>query len=158
MPYLCIRIKTDKNMKRTIAFFAALLLALAPAAADNDKAVTTDQLPAAARELISNYFPGEKVAYAKLERDFPESGYEVVFTSSRKLEFKRNGQWKKISCRYSAVPEQLVPAGMMAKVRELYPDATVTEIERDRRSTELKLNNRIELTFDRKGLLMEIDN
>lgn len=145
-------------MKKTSALFAAIMLALAPAAADNDKAVTVDQLPAAARELISTYFPDEKVAYAKLERDFPESRYEVVFTSSRKLEFKRNGQWTKISCRYSNVPEELVPAGMMAKVREFYPEATVTEIERDRRSTELKLNNRIEMTFDRKGLLMEIDN
>ena len=47
---------------------------------------------------------------------------------------------------------------MMAKVREFYPEAAVTEIERDRRSTELKLNNRIEMTFDRKGLLMKIDN
>ena len=81
-----------------------------------------------------------------------------MFTSSRKLEFKRNGQWTKISCRYSNVPEELVPAGMMAKVREFYPEAAVTEIERDRRSTELKLNNRIEMTFDRNGLLMEIDN
>ena len=97
-------------MKKTFALFAAIMLALAPAAADNDKAVTVDQLPAAARELYQHLLPREKVAYAKLERDFPESRYEVVFTSSRKLEFKRNGQWTKISCRYSNVPEELVPA------------------------------------------------
>ena len=135
-----------------------MLLSAIPAAADNDRAVTIDQLPAAAREFISENFPGEQVAYAKLERDFPESRYEVVFTSARKLEFKRNGEWTKIDCRYSSVPEDAVPPQIRAKVLELFPGASIIEIERDRRETEIKLDNRMEMKFDRRGLLIEIDD
>ena len=120
--------------------------------------MTIDQLPAAAREFIAENFPGEQVAYAKLERDFPESRYEVVFTSARKLEFKRNGEWTKIDCRYSSVPEDAVPPQIRAKVLELFPGASIIEIERDRRETEIKLDNRMEMKFDRRGLLIEIDD
>lgn len=135
-----------------------MLLAAVPAAADNDKAVTLDQLPRAAKEFIADYFPGEKAAYAKLERDFPESRYEVVFTSASKLEFKRNGEWTKISCRYSAVPEDVVPPQVTAKVLELFPGAVIIEIERDRRETDIKLDNRREMKFDRRFNLIEIDD
>ena len=51
-----------------------------------------------------------------------------------------------------------MPAPINAKVQELYPGAVVVGIDRDKRDTEVKLNNRMELTFDRNYLLMDIDD
>ena len=82
----------------------------------------------------------------------------TVFTGSAKVEFRGNGEWKEVDCRYAAVPAGIVPAPINAKVQELYPGAVVVGIDRDKRDTEVKLNNRMELTFDRNYLLMDIDD
>ena len=131
-----------------------MLLSAIPAAADNDRAVTIDQLPAAAREFIAENFPGEQVAYAKLERDFPESRYEVVFTSARKLEFKRNGEWLKVEAKYRAVPEEIVPEQIAEYVRTHFPGVMVKEIAKERKEYEVELSNSLELKFDRKAFFL----
>ena len=143
---------------RMILLSGALMLAVLPASADNDRAVSVEQLPQKARAFISQYFSGEKVAYAKRDREFMETKYEVVFTGSAKVEFRGNGEWKEVDCCYAAVPAGIVPAPINAKVQELYPGAVVVGIDRDKRDTEVKLNNRMELTFDRNYLLMDIDD
>ena len=76
------------------------LLTISPAYADHDRAVTTEQMPRQAQEFIARYFPGEKIAYAKKESDFFEVIYEVMFTNGSKVEFRRNGAWKEVDCRY----------------------------------------------------------
>lgn len=115
---------------RMILLSGALMLAVLPASADNNRAVSVEQLPQKARAFISQYFSGEKVAYAKREREFMETKYEVVFTGSAKVEFRGNGEWKEVDCRYAAVPAGIVPAPINAKVQELYPGAVVVGIDR----------------------------
>lgn len=44
------------------------------------------------------------------------------------------------------------------KVQELYPGAAVIKIERDKQEVEVKLNNGMELTFDRSHNLIGIDD
>ena len=146
-------------MKKTMILLAgALLLAASPASADNDRAISVEQLPQKARQFIMQHFPKEKVAYAKREREFLETKYEVVFTGSAKVEFLGNGEWKEVDCRYTAVPEGIVPAPILAKTQELYPGTNVVNIDRDKRDIEVKLNNRMELTFDLKYNLVGIDD
>lgn len=146
-------------MKKTIALLASIMLAIPiSASTDDDRPIKVTEMPAAAREFISTYFPSETVALAKEEREFHGPNYEVVFTSGTKLEFGRDGSWTKISCRYSTVPEGIVAAELARKAKELYPDSQIIGIEKERRSTEIKLDNRMELTFDRNGNLIDIDD
>ena len=42
-------------------------------------------------------------------------------------------------------------------IRAQYPDAQVTKIERDHRETDVKLTNRVELTFNKHMQLVDID-
>lgn len=143
---------------RMILLISVLLLTVSTASADNDRAVSMEQLPKKAHAFISQYFPREKVAYAKREHEFMETKYEVVFTGSAKVEFLRNGEWKEVDCRYKTVPEGIVPKAILAKVQELYPGAVIIGIERDKRDIEVKLDNRMELTFDKNCLLIDIDD
>ncbi len=134
------------------------MLGTATVHADNDRAIAINQLPQKAQEFIQTHFKTEKVAYAKMERDFLETRYDVVFTSGKKVEFLKNGDWKEVNCRYSTVPDGIVPAQIMAKIKELYPDVTVREIDRDKHDYEVKLSNRMELTFDLQFNLIDIDD
>lgn len=146
--------------KATILVLCMMLLPVfgARAEADHDRPIPFNEMPAVSKDFISRYFPEETPALVKMERDFPELSYEVIFTGGIKLEFDRRGEWTKVSCRYSAMPEGIVPAPMEAKARDLYPGAAIVEAERDRRELEIKLNNGMELTFSTDGRLINIDD
>ena len=137
---------------------AALTLGSYTACADNDRPISVDQLPQKAQQFIKQHFPKEKIAFAKQERDFMEITYEVVFTSSTKVEFTKDGNWKEVDCKYSTVPVAIIPAQIKNYVSQHYPDTSVVQIDRDKRDYEVKLTNGLELTFDLKFNLIDIDD
>lgn len=146
-------------MKKLMILSAILVtFGINTACADNDKPITVTQLPQTAQQFIKTHFPKEKVAFAKLERDFLETTYEVLFTNSTKVEFYKDGEWKEVDCKYSTVPAKIVPAQIAQYVAQNYPDAQVVQIDRDRRDYEVKLTNGWELTFDLKFNLIDIDD
>lgn len=97
-----------KNTRKMMAFLIGItLLTISPAYADHDRAVTTEQMPRQAQEFIARYFPGGKNRLRKKrERFFPEVIYEVMFTNGSKVEFRRNGAWKEVDCRYRRYPQE----------------------------------------------------
>ncbi|MBP3356994.1 MAG: PepSY-like domain-containing protein [Rikenellaceae bacterium] len=137
---------------------AALLFVSATARAGHDRPIKTQQLPAATRQFIAEYFPDQQVALAKEERDILELSYEVVFTNGAKAEFLRNGEWKEVDCKYGALPGKLIPPQIAAHLSQHYPDASAVRIERDRRKWEIELDNGLELTFDSRFNLTGIDD
>ncbi|BFK46655.1 PepSY-like domain-containing protein [Alistipes sp. i18-0019-D1] len=147
-------------MKTSIPILAALLL-LGPSAAHagRDKAVSLGELPRRAQQFIREHFPAEEVAYAaRKEREAFDAKYEVVFVGGMKVEFYRNGTWKEVDCRGRSIPKGVVPVPILNKVRELYGDVAVQEIDHDRRDFEVRLANGLELTFDLRYRLLEIDD
>jgi len=146
-------------MKKFIIYAViALIFGTSTAYADNDRPINVSQLPQKAQQFIKQHFSDEKVAYAKKERDLLKTKYEVVFTSGSKIEFSKDGEWKEIDCKYSKVPDAIVPQRIMEFVTTNYKGAAITEIDCDRRDYEIKLSNGLELTFDLKFNLIEIDD
>lgn len=143
--------------KYIILAIAALTMGITAAHADNDRAIKAEQLPKAAQEFIQKFFPKQKVALAKEESDFLDKSYEVLFVDGNKVEFTRNGEWKEVSCKFSAVPDGIVPPQIMQYINDNYAGAKVLEIDRDKRDIELKLSNRTELTFDLQFNIIDID-
>ena len=74
-------------MKQIILLFACLFALQGLAKADDDRAITVDQLPQKAQEFIQKYFPKNEISLAKMEKDFWEKKYEVVFVNGEKAEF-----------------------------------------------------------------------
>ena len=141
-------------MKKLMILTTILMaLGISTACADNDKPIAVTQLPQKAQLFIKTHFPKEKVALAKLERDFLETRYEVVFTNGSKV-----GEWKEVECKYSAVPTAIIPAQIASYVSQNYPDTQIVQIDRDKRDYEVKLTNRLELTFDLNFNLIGIDD
>lgn len=145
-------------MKKILFVFAAMMMFAGIASADNDRIVPYENLPAKAQEFVKKYFPSEKVSYVKEEADFMELSYEVVFAQGTKVEFTGQGEWKEVDCRYSTLNEDLVPAQIRSYVRQNFPDTKFVKIEKGYRDYEVKLTNRLELTFDLNFNLVDIDD
>jgi len=148
-------------MKKTILAIIIALISLvafqANAVAGNDKPITVSQLPAAAQQIIKKHFRGKKVALAKQDTGIFDKSYEVVFTSGENIEFDRKGNWTEIDCKLSAVPAALVPVKIARYVKSNYPGAKILKIERDSKEYEVKLSNRMELTFNKSFHITDID-
>lgn len=145
-------------MKRIILSLAAIIMTAGAVFADNDKPITVDQLPATAKQFITTYFSGAKVSLAKMETEIFDKSYEVVFTDGNKVEFNSKGEWKDVDCKFTQVPERIVPQQIKTYVVTNYKDVKIVEIDRDRRDYEVKLSNGLELKFDLKFNLIDIDN
>ena len=146
-------------MKRILFVLATVFsLGVFNANADNDKIITKEMLPVDAQSFINTYFGELKISYAKLERDLFENSYEVVFTDGVKLEFNRKGEWEDVDCRYGEVPAAIIPVNIAEYVKAYYPDAKILRIERHRYGYEVKLSNRLELTFNKNFRIVDIDN
>lgn len=126
--------------------------------ADSDKPISFDKLPTEARTLVQKYFPKEKVTLVKSEIGLFEKSYDIIFTSGTKIEFNNSGKWTEISCKGTAVPSALVPAAISKYVKENYPNTKIIGIEKDHNQYDVKLSNKIELEFDKKYRLTDIDD
>ncbi len=145
-------------MKKILFAVTAMFMFAGAAFADDDRIIQFDQLPAKAKEFVKQYFPDEKVSYVKEEADFMELSYEVVFAKGSKVEFNGQGIWKEVDCRYSTLNEALVPVQIREYVKKNFPDVQFVKIEKGYRDYEVKLTNRLELTFDANFNLIDIDD
>lgn len=152
-------------MKKFIAFIAAsaaLVVATVACAgtakADDDKVIAFEQLPVMAQSFIKENFTEKKVSFVKQDRDFVEVSYEVVFADAVRLEFDSDGEWTEIDQRNSQVDSRFIPVPVLEYVSANYPDAYIVKIERDNRGTEIRLTNGLELSFDKNGNLVDIDD
>lgn len=154
-----INIKKDRIMKKFFLVAFTLFVALSNVKADErDRLITKEQLPAAAQSLLTTHFSNLKISLVKEDREFISRNYEVIFTDGTKVEFTRNGEWKELDCRKDAVPAALIPAEIKNFVTERYPDAKILQIDRDNNDYEIKLSNKLELTFDKKFNIIDIDD
>ncbi len=149
-------------MKRIIQTALVALVCLVTfqvsAFADNDKPISMSQLPATAQQIIKKHFSGKKVALAKMETGLFEKSYDVVFNNGEKVEFDRKGNWTEIDCKMSSVPAALIPAKIKQYVKSTYPGAKIIQIEVDASEYEVKLSNRLEVTFNKSFQVIDIDD
>jgi hypothetical protein len=122
--------------------------------ADSDRVITFDQLPAAAQTMLKKYFADKVLLIVTVDWD----DYKVMYQSGEKVEFDKKGEWKDLDCKVSAVPTALIPEQIKAKVKTTFPGATIIKLDRDRRGYDVKLNNGIELEFDKKFQIVEMDD
>ena len=133
-----------------LAFVLTLSL---PMMADDDRVITFEQLPAQAQTMLKKYFAEKVPLVVTVDMD----DYTVMYQSGEKVEFDKKGNWREINCKTSAVPTALIPEQIKAVVRQTYPGATIIKIDRDRRGYDIKLNNGLDIEFNRNFQVVEID-
>ena len=85
-------------MKKLMTLAVCLFAFIGLTKADDDKPITVEQLPQKAQQFIKQYFADKTVTLAKMERDFMDKSYEVLFSNGEKVEFDKNGEWKDVDC------------------------------------------------------------
>lgn len=144
-------------MKKIFIALACVFTLVTNACADNYQPVTQTQLPEKAQTFLATYFPEVKISLARKEIDVMELTYDVIFTDGSKVEFDRKGNWTEVDCLNQPLPSGIVPEAIEKVIRTQYPEAQATKIERDHREFDVKLNNRVELTFNKNMQLVDID-
>lgn len=145
-------------MKKYFVFLLLAFVSLQSCQAGDVITMDAKRLPAAAREFITRHFPDTKISYIKIESELLSKTYEVVLTDRTKIEFDGDGDWEEIDGKRKALPEVLVPDYVKQFVSQQYPEVFYTKLERDRGELEVRLSNRLSLTFNKKGDLIDIDD
>ena len=145
-------------MKKLLILFVCLFTLQTIARADDDKPIQVSQMPQKAQQFIKQHFAGNNIAMAKVESDFLQKSYDVIFTDGNKVEFDKKGNWTEVNCKFSVVPQGIITAPIQKYVTTNYADAKILKIERDKADYEVKLSNGWELKFDSKFNLIDIDN
>ena len=142
-------------MKKFFMLMAAMMLTFNVAMmADDNRVITYDQLSQTAKTLLSQHF-AKKVPLV-VTMDWDE--YEILYQSGEKVEFNKRGEWKSIDCRVSAVPSVLIPEQIKSHIKATFPGTTIIKLERDRRGYGVKLNNGLEVEYNTRFQVVEIDD
>lgn len=147
-------------MKKFTILLAALLAVCTTVAAlaGNDRMISVGELPASSQQFINTYFKGLEVSYAKVDEELFDKSYKVLFVDGSKVEFRRNGDWKEIECKYGEVPAGIVPRPIRDCVSTRFAQRRIISLDRDRRSYDVKLDNGLDLEFDSSFRLVDIDD
>ncbi len=120
--------------------------------------IDRDALPATAQEFLTKHFPKAKVGMIKVDRHLlKKTDYDVRLVNGTKIEFNSKGEWTDVDCKTREVPEAIIPRAVRRYVTKNYPDNKIVEIEKRPTKIEVKLNDGVELTFDRLGNLKKVD-
>ena len=74
------------------------------------------------------------------------------------MEFDNKGEWRDIEAKSDGVPAELVPAEINSYVSQNYPGQKILKIDRSHSRYEVDLSNGLELKFNKRFKLVEIDN
>lgn len=146
-------------MKQLIALTVCLFTYFGIAKADNEKPIQFTQLPAKAQEFVKEHFADKEISLAKVETEFLDKKYQVVFVNGEKVEFDKKGDWTEVDCKFSLVPESIIPEQVKKDIERHFPKAgvKVRSIERDSRGYDVKLTNKYELEYNADLVLIDVD-
>lgn len=143
-------------MKKYFVLIVSALLLSVFANAD-ERPAAFDRLPEQARTFINNHYKVSDVMTVLKDDSLIRPDYKVYLTHGVCIEFDYNGSLEKISSNEAPIPADVIPTQIKDYVARHYPDATFMEYEVDHRHYEIKLSNRVELSFNKKFNLIEVD-
>ena len=138
---------------KAILLMVAILIGF-NAKADHDQVIAYSQLPANAQAMLKQHFADKVPLVITMDWD----DYTIVYDSGEKVEFDKQGEWKEINCRTSFVPTALIPEQIKANVKTSFPGTTIVKLDRNRRGYEVKLNNGLEIEYNRSFQVIDIDD
>ncbi len=120
--------------------------------------VKTVQLPQTSQGFLNTNFSNNTVTNTKVDtkRNVVDE-YEVYLDNGVKVEFDRNGNWKEVDGKGTAIPTEFINQNIVSYVNTQYPNAQIYKVEKERKGYEVKLTNGLELKFNHQGAFLRID-
>ncbi|MDR3093805.1 MAG: PepSY-like domain-containing protein [Bacteroidales bacterium] len=135
----------------------AMMSAVLCTACGKEKVISANDLPKTSREFLKKHFPGAKVSIVTKEWD----DYDVRLNNGFEISFTRNGEWDEVDGNRNAVPQSvidLLPKAVAIYASEHFPEAQIVSVNREPFGYDVDLSNGLDLEFDSKGNIREIDD
>ena len=142
-----------KKIKIFLLMAMVMTMSLTMSADDDDRVITYQQLPQAAQTFLKQHFAKKVPLVVTADWD----DYTIVYESGEKVEFDKKGNWKEIVCRTSKVPNDVLPQQIKTYIQKNYPGKSVVKLDRHRSVYEVKLNNGMEIEFNRNFQVIDVD-
>lgn len=135
---------------------AALAIACIASASAQERVITPAQLPQSAQNFIATHYKADKVSIATSENSPKE--FTVRLESGTKIEFDKDGEWSDIESKgKNPLPASIIPANIKKYVDARFPKNKIVAIDRDSRFIDVELDNKVEIKFNKKGEVVEVD-
>ena len=135
------------KLRKIFALLVALLFASVLFA---DMVVPVSALPQSARSFIQRTFPNAQIF--KVERD--DGKFKAKLNNGVEIKFFPNGEWESIDSDYTPIPPTVLPNAVQNTVKNSYPQALITDVEKEFGNYKIKLNNMTELFISSSGQLI----
>lgn len=136
---------------RVIPLCALMMGMLTLSSCDDEKEIRFSGLPQAAQNFILQYFPEDEVTYVQREKDDGQKRYEVLLNNGTELEFDEDGNWTDVDCKFSRLPERILPERVATHLAEHYPQNTPYKVERKLGGYEVSVIGSIKLIYATDG-------
>lgn len=144
--------------KKFFMFIAvAMLSAVLCTACAKDKVISANDLPKTSQEFLKKHFPDAKVSIVTKEWN----DYDVWLDNGFEISFMRKGEWDEVDGNRKAVPQSvidLLPKAIAVYVSEHFPNTQIVSVNQEPFGYDVDLSNDLDLEFDGKGNIREIDN
>ncbi len=139
-------------MKKSILLIVMLLLCTMSGFALDKYTLDRNDLPQAAQDFLTEYFPKAKIGMIKVDSHFlKKTDYDVKLTNGTKIEFNNAGNWTSVDCKTKAVPNGIIPMTIRTYVKKNFADVIIVKIEKGSSKYEVELSDGVELTFSLLG-------
>lgn len=149
-------------MKRILSLTLALVVLVSLVTlslhAGSDRVIQSKQLPKAAQLFLAKHFAGRAVSFAKEDRDFSGTTYDVRLADGMEVEFTSAGEWKEVDGKHTALPLTFIPAQIVKTIQSQHAGDAIVHIERKRRGYQVELASGLEVLFNTRFQLVGYDD
>lgn len=96
----------------------------------DEKEIGYDALPQKAQLFIAQYFPMAECSRIVRDKDDGTTEYEAWLSDGTELDFDKQGDWTSVDCKFSALPEGILPEAIATDIATRYPDAVPYKVEK----------------------------
>lgn len=156
----CNHLSEINHMKKLLKFMPILLVALLAISFwscdsdDNDEPISSNELPAKAKEFISSYFAPATIVSSQKDRN----EYEVILSDGTKIDFDKNGGWTDVDALVGkSLPTGFYPPAIDTYILENFNGQGINEISKEKYGYDAELLNGTDLRFSYEGVFLGYD-
>lgn len=134
----------------------AFLVLFGLSSCDKEIVLAENKVPTEISSYLETHFSENKVLQVIKELDDLKKTYEVYLEGGFELEFNRKKEVISLKSQ-SGLPDSVIPGKILTYVQNNYPGTFIKEWELDDLGQEIRLDNKMELKFNKSGEFLRID-
>ena len=134
-------------MKRKfLTAFLSMVLAMISVSchSSEERIISFDDLPVHAQQFVKKHFAEVAVSHAEKEKD------------NGRWEFDAKGEWTSVNCKFSVMPDGIIPANIAADIAKRYPNQKPYKIEKELGGYEIDIPG-YELYYNKAGVFIRVE-